>query len=396
MTRFAVLVGLLVANCTCTKGETPSTEAQPPVALAGPEGWALGADSGRFPIVLPPPCTLAEPVWTSVVAGRTEFVAAPDLLGELMVRNGPQQHETMGRMRMALGQADVIAWAIPANSSHVAAMGSPWMLVGSTLDRTAVWLQRAPGTAHETLTRGEGLEVAASRCQDAHCAVLVRSAEAQDGGREHTVYLGDANEATGQWRRVELSKGVVSTRLASIDRVESDSAVVALDVGGGVEWRRIGREASRVVATLALNEAPLASAFGPDDTAWVAATPSRGPDGLDNGGLRIASSRSAAVELRAPTKATRVTLHPVGTAAVVWWLAPRASGGEQRLLHAAVVSGGRAVGPIAIAAEADDVAFSAHGERIDVWVQDDGSVTYAQVRCVVGTAPPPLLRESTP
>ena len=239
MTRFAVLVGLLVANCTCTKGETPSTEGHPPVALAGPEGWALGADSGRFPIVLPPPCTLAEPVWTSVVAGRTEFVAAPDLLGELMVRNGPQQHETMGRMRMALGQADVIAWAIPANSSHVAAMGSPWMLVGGTLDRTAVWLQRAPGTAHETLTRGEGLEVAASRCQDAHCAVLVRSAEAQDGGREHTVYLGDANEATGQWRRVELSKGVVSTRLASRATARSSPSMSAAASSGGASVAKL-------------------------------------------------------------------------------------------------------------------------------------------------------------
>lgn len=396
MTRLGFLTLCFLMHCARERTDGARLDPQASASSLSSEGWVLTPMSGRSPLVLPPPCQLEAPAWRSVVAGRSELVAAPDLLGELFVRSGEETSQHLGRLRMTLGQADSVPWSLSRRDVRWSAMGTPWMLVGSHQTGSSIYLQRGATARAETLTEGQGLSVTMSRCQEDHCAVVVHSSEEHGGNGGYTAFFGAFGDPPEAWRRVEISKGILGRRLVSLDRVDDDGAVVALDVDRFVEWQRIGRAGLHVLASVVMDGSLLASALGSDGSAWLVAKSRPLAEGGLSGGIRLASSKNPVVELRAPTPATRATVHALRGGAVVWWLAPRPTGGEQLLLHAVAVRDGHVVGPVAIVAEADEVVFSAVEERIDVWVKDDDAVTYARVKCVLGAQDSAAPREGAP
>jgi hypothetical protein len=388
--RYAILVlALPFAGCTCQGSGRDAAPTASARGNAGPEGWALGPLPDRGALTLPPPCQLEEAPWRGMLPGRTELHAAPDLLGELFVESGPLGRANAGVLRMELGQAESTPWPTLDGAAGALAMGPPWMRVGTRGEAGVSWVQRGPNATAETLTQGERLRVADARCTDGHCAVLLGGAAPGESGGGTVAFVGAATEAVGQWRRIELSTSVLGRRHATIARVEADAAVIALDVDRRVEWQRVGKDAPRTLVGVEADGPVVASALGADDTAWLA-TPLADAAAPSRGGIRLRNDRHPGLELHAPTPPTRGWIHALPFGAVVWWLGPRATGGAQQLLHGVMITGGRSAGPIAIVAEADDVAFAAHGDRIDVWVTDDGTITYGRLRCATQAPPSPL------
>jgi hypothetical protein len=89
------------------------------------------------------------------------------------------------------------------------------------------------------------------------------------------------------------------------------------------------------------------------------------------------------LHLTAPAAPVRASIAALGHggSALVLWLGPRRCGGRQRVLHASVIANGKPVGPVTRMGDADDYALAVRGADADLWLLDDGVVTYLPMRC---------------
>jgi len=367
--RTAVVGFSLVVGCGRGDASPPAPTAS---ATTPAETWSFAPAAREDALTLPAPCSPMGPTLRGVVPRDARLLGAANGVGEVVVATSSSGRARLATMTMQSGLAPAEAWTDGPGLAAPLAVGSPWMLAGTSADGTRLALRRGPAHPIEELTQGEPLTLASARSTDGRAAVLVRS---ETGAL--TAFLGTAGTPAGQWNRLAVDLPGAGARLASLVDVRADEIVVAVDRASDVVWERIGARGSTTLGTLPFGGEVLAVALHEGRPTLLAAT--LGAIGGD-GGTRLERAGMPTLILRGPIAARRGWLVPLEGGVLALWQGEPGTG-EASLVHAAAVNDGGAIGPVTAVGEATDVSVASRGERLDVWLRDGAVVRHASAIC---------------
>jgi hypothetical protein len=315
------------------------------------------------------------------------LLAAPERLGELVVLAGPSGERNPGIMRMRAGQAEVDPFRWPkSDDAAVAYLPGRW-LAGSHHPRArelSVW--RSGDAEAQLIGKGEELRVVAARCGDKSCGLLVERLGDHAGS---LLFQGGATEEPERWRRIELTRADDGPlRPFDLVQIEQDpaspspSAVVVLGDDRRQRFFRVSSAEPQPVAHIDTPFGAVAAAMAGEHPAVLSRAGVPNDCSAEAGGAVVAIAADR-VRLRALAPAVHGALRPIDGGLVALWQAPKSCGAAQGVLHGSVIARGRSLGPVSVIADADEFAVAAKGDRVDLWLVDDGVVTFVSLRCTV-------------
>lgn len=388
----------------------------PAEKLPPPAPWTFGLVRRDTSVALPAHCAIRGPLTRAPVAKSTRFVADPRSLGALAIADIAERPPRLtGVAALSLDPEGTshdpreIPWfhptAVPrfthaAGGAIVAGFDRPG--AGST---SVVGLFR-DGIA-EPLGEGDAFEAIDMACVEApsgpRCALLTsRIGKVAPAGA--MVWVGSPKDPAAAWRSVEIVParpdsdarpfGLGSVEVAARGRGAADAG--ALDVNvvailaekGELVYVEAGEGAPREVARIPGGHGAIDAIALPAPVAMTYATPldddGCAADTIDGGGSGIAFSRADLPEtvVRVPAPPTFGAIRRLEKGAIAAWLAPLGCNRPRRVVYAVVLDaqGSPVSAPMAVA-DGTGFAVAASGADVDLFLQDDTSVTWVRMTC---------------
>ncbi|MBM4375731.1 MAG: hypothetical protein FJ095_11655 [Deltaproteobacteria bacterium] len=372
--RRAVLAAAATAlSAGCTKEEPARPKPSKTDALV----WNLTPEAQGPGLGLPSPCVREGAALRTVVLPTTRLYGGAALLDALLATIGEEGSPDAGILRMTPGVVRAEPIALTARTSHLAVAGPPWLVASVSHDRRALSLVGSTATEALELARGEELALDGLATRQGEVAVLASAI--MEGERRGFVLLGSYGAASERWRRVELPAATVGV---SIEELRPNETLLAVREPRRASWLRVRGDTVEPSESLELDTSPLATSRRGDEFAALT-TMLAAPDG--SGGVRLATSRGSTVTLRSPEPAKHAWLRRVGDGWLALW---RSGDGEAAPLHAALVIGDRALGPVTTLGGADDVIVASTWDRVVLWLRRGTQLTYVKHRCPLGKDAP--------
>lgn len=241
------------------------------------------------------------------------------------------------------------------------------------------------------LGEGDRFEAVDMSCGKTRCALLAtRKGSVLASGA--SVYVGGADEPASAWKALEIIPGAgdATARPSVLARV--DVSVVATLFEGrelvfvDAEAAPGGRELGRVAAPHGLIDAtmtdgPLALVYGAeiDDEGCA----------REGGKIHIARPGKDPIELRAHAPPSAGALRPLSQGTFAAYLTPLGCGQARKVAYAVLLDS--AANPISApmpVADAQSFAVAADGDKVDIWLQQDDTVTWLRATCGAPPAAP--------
>jgi hypothetical protein len=291
-----------------------------------------------------------------------------------LVVTGASDDAMVALMRMRPGMAEVAELRWPAKGNAALARGRDrWLVAYHERSELALW--RSGDAEGGVLARGETLEAVSARCDADRCAVLARRPPQPAVAAANLSFAGGLAEPASAWRRIELPfPDATPLTVLSAD----PDPVVAVEAGGRL--RIVAGAAAREMTGFDSNERAVAVTAARGRVSALYGGPA-GACSPESGGATVRSEGADPIRLMGPVPATDGVLLPVGNGLLALWRAPRSCRGGQLVMFGAFLMAGRPVGPVAVMGDADEHAVAANGDRVDLWLVDDGAVTYVPFRC---------------
>ena len=422
----------------------PPAPLAPPDLLPPAKPWAFREVRGLPTVAAPRGCRFRAPTLRAEVPPTTGFLAERGSLGALLVADATDDaSRLLGVSAMRFDAAGAVAeqrplpWLTPAAAPRLARTAAGgWLATfgdrgGAGAQRLGLWREGAT----ELVGEGDGFEAVDLRCEGGACALLTsRLGRAAMAGAE--LWLGAADAPIAGWKRavIEPPEGAAGAHPLAIAGVEPPAqggagpaaAVVALGARGQVLLFRadaagaqpLGRVdaphgALDVIALAAptamlhatpvdeegclrLGQEPGGGDPEVDPEEDIEAVPEEDREavreqgalppapGVGRARLRFAQGeRVADVKLAAPP--LQGALRRLRQGALATWIAPLACGAERRVVYGVRLDeAGQLAGEVIPVADAERYAVASAGDEVDLWLQREGAVTWARLRCGEG------------
>jgi hypothetical protein len=426
-TRSALAFLLLtVSGCkACSRSTAPDAGPAPapsPVTSAdfppSPSEWRFRAARGIQEIALPSGCSNRAPIVSALVGPPVRFLAEPHTLGALIVGEAsgtPIRLTAAGIITLDPEGVShdpvrvpwLVAGALPrfarAQTTWVAGVDrGPSVTGGPT--RLAVWR----GDVTEDLGEGDEFETIDMACGDDRCALLTsRPTAVHKPGAQ--IWFGRPNETVSAWKSVALeptrqgdlsdAHGVGIARAFARSDAKADAGVASPPVVAAVseigEVVFLGVSDAGAVDELARLPTPngvIDAIALPTPMALVYASAIDDEGCAPEGGkLELVRAGLPSVPLQAPTPPNLGSIRRLAKGYFASWMAPLRCHEPRRVVFGVVldesgkpISEVMAIGDAAAPAGSKlppTYAVASSGADVDLWIQNEGSVTWIRARC---------------
>jgi hypothetical protein len=367
-------------------------------------------------LAFPAQCRARGPLVHADVAATTRFVAEPRALATLVVADAagdPVRLTGVAAVDLDPGGAThdprALPWFEPASLPRLALRSGSWIAAvdrpgAAGASRVVLWR----GGDAELLGEGDGFEGAALACVAPGCALLTtRIARVAQPGA--TVWFGSPSLPASRWIPIEIvpPAGESDARPLGLAAVEADSSIdagAAGDAGapsgaagslrvtaalvdrGQVVFFHADAAGAREIARVPAPHGTMDAIALPTPVAMSFAAPVD-DDGCPRErppGVRFERPGIAAVEFPSAGQPAAGYLRRLARGALAVWITPLGCRLARRVVHAVVLDAtGTPIGTPMPVGDAQSFAVATQGDDVDLYLQDETTVTWARLTCAL-------------
>lgn len=406
MRRLSALAPILAASITasCARCDAPrgAPDAGRPIApevitlLPPPRPWTFARVRLDAGIALPEGCRLRAPLARAQVSSLTRFVAEPRSPGTLIIADATDASPPTltGVAALSLDPEGAtrdpvpLPWLEPGALPRLARAGARWIAAidrpGADSAKVMLWR----GAEAEQIGEGDGFEAIDLACDPSErgrCALLT-SRPLKVSAPGATVWIGAPAERASAWKPTEIVPAAPDSdaRPLGITLVDAERVDLALIEKSAVVFHEItasgARERARVPAPHGAMDA--IALPRPVILAFASPTDEEGCARDGRPGVRIAREGASDIDFALPASPAHGGLRRLARGALATWIAPVGCRVARKVVYALMIDEqGAPVGTPIPVGDAAAFAVATSGEDVDLWLQEQTSVTWVRARC---------------